>query len=58
LRKFLHRWLSAARTARRRRITLKEKEEEMNTMVLMHAWDKWRERFVKEKLRVMVSKDV
>lgn len=58
LRKCLHRWLSATRTERRRRITLKEKEEKMNTRILVDAWDKWREHFVEEKLRTMVSRVV
>lgn len=58
LRKHLHRWLSATRTVRRRRITLKEKEDEMNTRFLMEAWDKWRERFVEERMRTTVSEDV
>ncbi|KAF8628451.1 hypothetical protein AX15_003966 [Amanita polypyramis BW_CC] len=53
LRKFLHRWLAATRVTRRRRFTLGEKEEEISSMFLIKAWDKWRERFVEEKLRTM-----
>ncbi|KAK2466973.1 hypothetical protein APHAL10511_001231 [Amanita phalloides] len=53
LRRFLHRWLAATRTARHRRITLKEKEEEIHIVFLAKVWDKWRERFVEEKLRTM-----
>ncbi|KIL69688.1 hypothetical protein M378DRAFT_156912 [Amanita muscaria Koide BX008] len=53
LRKFFHRWIAAMRMTRRRRITLRENEDEFNLVVLIKSWDKWRDRFVEEKLRVL-----
>jgi hypothetical protein len=42
------------RVTRHRRITLRENEDEFKLMVLIKSWDKWRDRFVEEKLRVLV----
>jgi protein SFI1 len=50
-----YRWLSATRSARHRRVTLQRKEDQMNAACVAIAWDKWRERFVDEKLRPIVS---
>jgi len=46
-----HRWLSAAKTSRHRRMMLQEREEELRLNVLEKAWDKWREKFKAERLR-------
>jgi protein SFI1 len=50
-----YRWLSAARSARHRRITLQGKEDQMKAACIAVTWNKWRERFVDEKLRPVVS---
>lgn len=50
-----YRWLSAARSANRRRLTLQRKEKEMKAACVAVTWDRWRERFVNEKLRLIVS---
>jgi len=50
-----YRWLSAARSARHRRLILQRKEDELKAACIAAAWDKWRERFVNEKLRSIVS---
>lgn len=54
IRRLFHRWLTAARSARHRRLTLQRKEDEMKAACLETAWNKWRERFVDEKLRPIV----
>ncbi|KAF8636478.1 hypothetical protein AX17_003293 [Amanita inopinata Kibby_2008] len=51
LRKFFHRWLTATRMTRHRRITLHEKEEELKLILISRSWDRWRDRFVEERLR-------
>jgi protein SFI1 len=50
-----HSWLNKARAQRHLRVTLREKEEELRLTKLTIAWDKWRERFREERLRVIVS---
>lgn len=55
MRKMFYKWLNAARTARRRRVTLQEKEEEMKQTHLAIAWDKWRERSQDIRLQPVVS---
>jgi hypothetical protein len=55
IRRMFYRWLSAARSARHRRMTLQRKEDEMKGTCVAIAWDRWRERFVAEKLRPIVS---
>jgi hypothetical protein len=55
LRRTFHRWLSAARASRHRRVTLQQKEAELKHSWLVAAWDKWRERYLREKLRPLVS---
>ncbi|RDB21456.1 hypothetical protein Hypma_011541 [Hypsizygus marmoreus] len=49
--RLFNRWLNLARITRHRRITLKEKEDEMKFSVIASAWDKWRDRFSDERLR-------
>jgi hypothetical protein len=55
VRRMFHRWLSAARSARHRRMILQGKEDEIKAARLAVSWDRWRERFVNEKLRPIVS---
>jgi hypothetical protein len=54
IRRMFHRWLSATRVARRRRVTLQRKEGEIKRATLAVAWDEWRDRFNDEKLRPLV----
>ncbi|KAJ6547509.1 hypothetical protein B0H19DRAFT_1221514 [Mycena capillaripes] len=49
--KFFHRWLSAARTARHRRLTLDRNETKIRAGVVSAAWDKWRDRFKQQRLQ-------
>ncbi|KAG5654501.1 hypothetical protein H0H81_001142 [Sphagnurus paluster] len=51
MRRLFNRWLTHTRITRHRRITLKQKEDEMKLNMLGTAWDKWRDRFSDEKLR-------
>jgi protein SFI1 len=50
-----HHWLSSTRNSRRRRVTLRQKEDVMKRACIAVAWDKWRDRFTNEKLRPIVS---
>jgi hypothetical protein len=58
IRRMFHHWLTAARTSRRRRITLQQGEDEVKRWRLADAWDKWRDRFNNEKLRPIVRASV
>ncbi|KAJ7273658.1 hypothetical protein B0H12DRAFT_1090432 [Mycena haematopus] len=51
LKKIFHRWLSAGRKARHRRLTLGRKEAEIKFGYLSVAWDKWRDRFKQQRLQ-------
>ncbi|KII88582.1 hypothetical protein PLICRDRAFT_698940 [Plicaturopsis crispa FD-325 SS-3] len=51
IRRMFHRWLTAARSARHRRLTLQRKEDELRLSLIAVTWDKWRDRFNDEKLR-------
>ncbi|KAJ7452477.1 CTLH/CRA C-terminal to lish motif domain-containing protein [Mycena galericulata] len=51
IRKIFHRWLSAARATRHRRLTLERKETEIRSDLISVAWDKWRERFKHKRLQ-------
>ena len=50
-----HRWFAAARSTRHRRLTLQRKEDQMKLATITFVWDKWRDQFISEKLRPMVS---
>jgi len=50
-----HRWLTAARARRHKRSILREKELELDRANVQVAWDRWRERYMDEKLRPLVS---
>ncbi|KAJ7109323.1 Sfi1 spindle body protein-domain-containing protein [Mycena epipterygia] len=51
IRKLFHRWLSAARTTRHRRLTLERKEAEIKFGLISVAWDRWREGFKHKRLQ-------
>ncbi|KAJ7774770.1 hypothetical protein B0H16DRAFT_1303578 [Mycena metata] len=51
LARFFHRWLSVARTTRRRRIALHQKESEFKSGLVSDAWEKWRSRFKQRRLQ-------
>ncbi|KAH7912247.1 hypothetical protein BJ138DRAFT_1178988 [Hygrophoropsis aurantiaca] len=51
IRRMFYRWLAAARARRRKRVTLREKEAEFDRASVAAAWDKWRDRFMDEKMR-------
>lgn len=55
MRRLFNRWLSLARTTRHRRLTLKQREDEMKFSIIASTWDRWRDRFKDEKLRPIVS---
>lgn len=55
IRRIFHKWLTRARTTRQRRIILQQKENEIKFSVISSAWDKWRDRFCDERLRLIVS---
>ena len=55
LRRIFYRWLSATRASRHRRVTLQQKEAELKHGWLEAAWDRWRDRYLHEKLRPLVS---
>lgn len=48
---WFRRWLSLAASTRRRRIALQEREDEVRLSRLTAVWDRWRGRFIDEKLR-------
>jgi hypothetical protein len=55
IRKTFHKWLNAARNSHHLRMTLEAKEQEMRLARMTAAWDKWRDRYKDERLRVTVS---
>lgn len=54
VRRMFHRWLTAARARRHKRITLREKELEFDRANVQVAWNRWRERYMNEKLRPLL----
>jgi len=54
-RRMFYTWLGAARKVRHKRVTLQEREYEMEKIRLENAWDKWRGRFQEEKLLPLVG---
>ncbi|KAG1754575.1 hypothetical protein EDB19DRAFT_664351 [Suillus lakei] len=54
VRRMFHRWLTAARARRHKRITLREKELEFDQANVQVAWNRWRERYMDEKLRPLL----
>src|SRR5712691_4373828 len=55
MRRMFYKWVAAARKVRHKRVTLQEREEEMQKIRLEVAWDKWRGRFQEEKLLPLVG---
>jgi protein SFI1 len=55
MRRMFYTWLAAARKVRHKRVTLQEREGEMQKIQLENAWDKWRGRFQEEKLLPLVG---
>ena len=55
MRRMFYTWLAAARKVKRKRVTLQEREYEMEKIRLENAWDKWRGRFQEEKLLPLVG---
>ena len=55
MRRMFYKWVTAARKVRHKRVTLQEREEEMQKIRLELAWDKWRGRFQEEKLLPLVG---
>ncbi|KAI6045673.1 Sfi1 spindle body protein-domain-containing protein [Pisolithus marmoratus] len=51
MRRTFHRWLALARARRQRRTILRERELTFIRASLQSTWDRWREKFIKEKLR-------
>ncbi|OAX38647.1 hypothetical protein K503DRAFT_770274 [Rhizopogon vinicolor AM-OR11-026] len=52
--RMFHRWLTAARARRHKRIVLREKELQLDRASVQVAWDRWRERYMDEKLRPLL----
>lgn len=55
MRRMFYTWLAAARKVRRKRVTLQEREHEMEKIRLETAWDRWRGRFQEERLLPLVG---
>ncbi|KAF9227630.1 hypothetical protein BS17DRAFT_725990 [Gyrodon lividus] len=51
MRRMFHKWLTAARARRHKRLLLRERQAEFDRTSMQVAWDRWRERYVEEKLR-------
>ncbi|TFK42645.1 Sfi1 spindle body protein-domain-containing protein [Crucibulum laeve] len=51
VRRVFSRWLASARATRYRRLTLQRREDQLKLATSLAAWDKWRDRFIDEKLR-------
>jgi len=50
-----HKWLGAARARRHKRILLRERHAEFDRASMQVAWDRWREKYMEEKLHPIVS---
>ncbi|KIK93706.1 hypothetical protein PAXRUDRAFT_828690 [Paxillus rubicundulus Ve08.2h10] len=51
MRRMFHKWLAAARARRHKRLLLRERQTKFNRASMQVAWDRWREKYVEEKLR-------
>ncbi|KAG1782677.1 hypothetical protein EV702DRAFT_1232774 [Suillus placidus] len=54
VRRMFHRWLMVAHARRHKRVTLREKELEFDRANVQVAWNRWRERYMDEKLRPLL----
>lgn len=50
-----HKWLNAARARRHKRVLLLEKQVEFDRATMQVVWDRWREKFMEERLHPIVS---
>lgn len=55
MQRMFHKWLNAARARRHKRVLLREKQTEFDRVSMQVAWDRWRENYMEEKLRPIVS---
>jgi hypothetical protein len=55
MRRMFYKWLAATRKVKHKRVTLREREYEMQKIQLEAAWDKWRGRFQEERLLPLVG---
>ena len=55
MRRMFHKWLAVARARRHKRILLRERQAEFDRASMQVAWDRWREKYVEEKLYPIVS---
>ncbi|KAF9005590.1 hypothetical protein BDQ17DRAFT_1353427 [Cyathus striatus] len=53
VRRVFHCWLAATRSSRHRNLTLQKREDELKLIAVSSAWEKWRERFIDEKFRLV-----
>ena len=58
LRRTFHRWLAAKRALEHRRQTHQRKEALLRRTIIITAWERWRERFMEEKLQPLVRDDL
>ncbi|KAF9246283.1 hypothetical protein BU15DRAFT_85063 [Melanogaster broomeanus] len=51
MRRMFHKWLAAARARHHKRLLLRERQAEFDRASMQVAWDRWREKYVEDKLR-------
>ncbi|KAG9318710.1 hypothetical protein JVU11DRAFT_806 [Chiua virens] len=54
IRRMFYKWLGAARARRHKRVLLRERQAEFDRVSMQVAWDRWREKYVEEKMRPIV----
>jgi len=54
LRRAFHRWLTVKRAVEHRRLMHQRKVAQIRQILLISAWERWRERFKEERLRPLV----
>jgi HD superfamily phosphohydrolase len=54
LRRTFYRWLAAKRALEHRRQTYQRKEALVRRTIIITAWERWREKFMEEKLQPLV----
>ncbi|KAI9571309.1 Sfi1 spindle body protein-domain-containing protein [Boletus coccyginus] len=54
IRRMFHKWLGAARARRHKRILLRERHAEFDRASMQAAWDRWREKYMEERLHPIV----
>ncbi|KAF8136617.1 hypothetical protein EV363DRAFT_1320052 [Boletus edulis] len=58
MRRMFHKWLAAARARRHKRILLRERQAEFDRASMQVAWDRWKEKYMEEKLHPIVHQVV